>query len=623
MIASAPAKHSFQLSTQGPERWLVWLRRLAAGCLVALAVTPLVVDFAARDDSYMTPKWAWIGIFTALGIAAVLARAAAGRPAMVPLNHLFLIAVLFCAWHWIAVLWAPSRSLGADTAARMTWFTLALWLGLQIVKGRRWLIRMGWCLIAIGVITAIWTLIEDVVHAWYPKYQWIHANLPDWRGYLSAGLGNTNHMGDLLALAMIPALIFYGEARRRRALWVCGVSLIVSPAALISVFSAGSSLGLVVGAVAMLVFVLIHAGPGWFVRRWVRWAALVLSWCLVIAFFTTDHRWNPHRPSILKQGFGSERWQEGGPTRLAIWAETLEMVRLHPFAGVGTGNLTYVFPEMHSALVLGRRDLEDYQGKYTNAAHNIFMQAWAELGIVGLTLLLALLASMYYALLHDLDRASRPGLLIRVTLAGLLTAWIVQGQVNFVLQTPIGILCLYAILLAVIAERADRGDPRLPPLRFETDWVAIRVDWRTMRQPTALGLAALLPKSVAIAIGSIFLVGALLYAPHALAPVRAQREYRRGQIAENMQSPAAEEHFKKGLAIDPNAQDLRSHYSSWLLNQGRPAECLEQLKIVRRRLNSSELYEREARAYTMLGEHEKAANAYEQYKNRFAPGTFK
>ncbi len=153
-MISAPTTRPFQLSTKGPERWLKALRWLALLCFAALAATPFVVDFAARDDSFMAPKWAWISIFTALGIAAVLARAFAGRPAMVPLNHLFLLAVIFCAWHWVGVFWAPSRSLAADTAARMTWFTLALWLGLQFVKGRRWLIRLGWALVAVGLITA-------------------------------------------------------------------------------------------------------------------------------------------------------------------------------------------------------------------------------------------------------------------------------------------------------------------------------------------------------------------------------------------------------------------------------------------------------------------------------------
>ncbi|MCE5228203.1 O-antigen ligase family protein [bacterium] len=591
------------------------MRWLALACFVALAATPLVVDFLARDDAYMAPKWAWIEIFTALGVAAVLARAIAGRPAMVPLNFSFLIAVLFCAWHWVTVLWAPSRSMAVDAAARMTWLTLALWLGLQIVKGRRWLIRMAWCLIALGMITAVWTLVEDVVHAWFPRYQWLTPNLADWRGFLSAGLGNTNHIGDLLALAMIPALIFYGEARKKSALWLCGISLIMLPAALIAVFSAGSSLGLVVASIVMLVLILQNAGPRWFARRWLRWAVLVGCWILLVGFFTTNHPLNPHRPGILVEGFGSNRWQAGGPTRLAIWAETLEMIRKHPALGVGAGNFTYVFPEMDSALIWGRPDLMVYQGRWTNAAHNIFMQAWAELGIVGCALLIALIAVMYFVLLHDLDRARRPGLLIRTTLAGLLTAWVVQGQVNFVLQTPVGALCFFGMLLAILVERAGRGDPRLPPLRFETDWLAIRIDWRTMRRPTAVGVAALLPNRVAVSIGVLLIICALAFAPSALAPVRAQREYRLGTIASTPQE--AEEHFKRGLEIDPNAQDLRSHYSSWLLDQGRPAESLDEIKIVRQRLNSFELFSREARAYGMLGRNDKANAAMEKLKERF------
>ncbi|MEN6625381.1 MAG: O-antigen ligase family protein [Candidatus Sumerlaeia bacterium] len=615
MMSSSSPKHPIQIATQGPARWLFWMWRLAWVCLVALAATPVIFDPVAQDDPFMTPKWAWIAIFTALGTAAILARAFAGRPAMIPLRLGWLLALIFCLWHWIAISWAPSPSMGVDAALRVTWMTLALWLGLQLVKSRRRLLWLGWWLIAAGCVSAVWALTEDVVRAWFPSRVWIRPNLPDWRGFLSGGLGNTNHIGDLLALAMIPALIFYGESRRRGALWVSGFALILLPAALISVFSAGSSLGLVIGAAVMLILVLIHAGPRWFARRWRRWAVLILGWALVIGFFTTDHPLNPHRPNILREGFGSGRWQEGGPTRLAIWAETLEMIRLHPVFGAGTGNFTYVFPEMDSALIWDDPNLRAYQGRWTNAAHNIFMQAWAELGMIGLATLIALLATLYFVLLKNLDRARRTGLMIRVALAGLLTAWIVQSQVNFLLQTPVGMLCFYAMILAVLVEKGDRGDPKMPPYRFETDHFAIRVDWRNMRRPTGLGIAALLPNWLAIGAGALFILGVIACIPKAIAPVRAQREYHRGVIAPTPE--LAEQHFLEGLAIDPDAQDLRSHYSEWLVKQGRGEDALKQLAIVRKRLNSWELFDREARAYALLGQTDKAKQSIEQLKKRF------
>src|SRR5256885_6103025 len=53
------------------------------------------------------------------------------------------------------------------------------------------------------------------------------------RSYLSAGLGNTNHVGDLHALALLAVLVMYGEVRRSGIKWLLGFLAVLYAAALI------------------------------------------------------------------------------------------------------------------------------------------------------------------------------------------------------------------------------------------------------------------------------------------------------------------------------------------------------------------------------------------------------
>ena len=596
------------------QRWQMLLRAAAWFTLLALAFTPLVVHLGAWDDAYMTPKWAWIGAFTVLGLGVAGARALAGRALVLPLGEVWVAALLFMIWHWIAVAWAPSTSLGLERAARITWLTLGMLLGYQVLFTRRHLLLVARIAFGVALATAAWVLVEDAVRAWWPQAVWIRPNLPDWRGFISAGLGNTNHLGDLLALALLGGLVAFGEAKRTAALtWGAGIALLTT--ALIVCFSVGSNLGLIVGAIVMLALMLYREGKGWFTRHPLRWLLLLAAWGLIVGVLATDNPLNPHRPGILHQGFASGRWQEGGPTRLAIWAQTLEMIRTHSLLGAGTGNFTYVFPEMDSQLIADRPDLLVYQGMWTNAAHNELLQTWAELGIGGLALLLALTAVAFFALLKNIGEADAAGGRIRIALAGLLAAYCAQGQMNFVLQHPAGALTFYALLLAILIEKRARPErASMPPLQWESGPLAIRVDWQTMDKPTAVGAALLLPDWLAIALGVALLAVTGLVAVNLQAPVRAQGLYR---IAKEHTDPIRQQaSFEAALEISPTAQDVRSAYSHWLLEQGRFEECLEQLAIVRERLNSNELYLREAQALEGLGRAETAEHVRELLRQR-------
>ncbi len=73
--------------------------------------------------------------------------------------------------------------------------------------------------------------------------------------------------------------------------------------------------------------------------------------------------------------------------RFAIWADTLTLIQQHPLLGVGLGNLKVYFPSVQKESI-------SLYTQYLKDAHNDYLQIWAELGLVGLTLFACLIGSL-------------------------------------------------------------------------------------------------------------------------------------------------------------------------------------------------------------------------------------
>ncbi|MBU4117495.1 MAG: O-antigen ligase family protein, partial [Proteobacteria bacterium] len=78
---------------------------------------------------------------------------------------------------------------------------------------------------------------------------------------------------------------------------------------------------------------------------------------------------------------------QGNHARFAIWADTISLIKEHPILGVGLGNLKVHFPSVQKeSLFLYTQYLKD--------AHNDYLQIWAELGLVGLSLFIFFIGSL-------------------------------------------------------------------------------------------------------------------------------------------------------------------------------------------------------------------------------------
>jgi len=203
---------------------------------------------------------------------------------------------------------------------------------------------------------------------------WIAA--PTTPGRATGNLRQPNHLATVLLWGVVAAAWLHEEVSRRPAILLRGL--------------AGATLGLLLLGLVLTASrtgaagVLVLAAWGLLDRRLSRTArvALVVSplvyaaiWWIVDAAVTTGGSTFAGTQRLTQEGLSTSRW--------AIWANTLELIRMHPWTGVGVGefNFAWTLTEFSTP-----RPLE-----FFDHSHNLVLQLWVELGLPLGSLVLALL----------------------------------------------------------------------------------------------------------------------------------------------------------------------------------------------------------------------------------------
>jgi len=131
----------------------------------------------------------------------------------------------------------------------------------------------------------------------------------------------------------------------------------------------------------------------------------------------------------------SDQWQTDRD-RMALWADTLPLIRQRPLLGSGLGTFQWTYPEYESVQ-------PDIPAKY---AHNDYLQALSEVGAVGLCLLLWTFGALWRIAYRNF-RYSEDSLVRGIGLGtiGLLTAVALQEITDFGLYIP-GVSIMAALL---------------------------------------------------------------------------------------------------------------------------------------------------------------------------------
>ncbi len=197
----------------------------------------------------------------------------------------------------------------------------------------------------------------------------------DWRDYIQVSLGNTDFLAGFLCM-FFPFLVvlFLRTARFSYSLAFC---IILWTLTLIITWSVSALFSLTFFFVVLILIRprMFLSGKKLFFLLGVAGAAL--------SFWAFNHQLNPLPGGIIEQAFASERWHLGGPTRVIIWENALQIFRGHMFLGTGFNNFIYLFPAYVSPFIIRNPQFSGYIGQFTNAVHNDAFEFFTQLGLPG------------------------------------------------------------------------------------------------------------------------------------------------------------------------------------------------------------------------------------------------
>ncbi len=403
------------------------------------------------EDSYNTPKLLLLSCSLLLLWATIIRYQIVNvSPRLRILPPLWF--GLFVLWNALSAFWALSP--GMVMLPFMVWLCLLLLYTacINILKEPRAVFVLFGGMVAAACLTAIWTVIDDLTAGKVAEYV---TRLPDWRGYLSAGLGNSGHIAGLMGYVLPGAvLIFLG---RERFDYVLFIAILVMAPAFVITWSVGSSGSALLSLALWTLAILVTGNARRF--RWQRLVPLALVGIATACFLLFPHALNHHANGLWNEAFSSNRWHEGWPTRIAIWKTTWHILSSSPIVGVGAGNFTYAFTLQIVPSLQASPDLAVWAGSFTNEAHNEILQITAELGLVGLTLVALVLFAYFRDLQAVFSVDDKPDWHAAALISGTaMTAFLLDSLMTFPLRLPAHAawcVIFLAIPTALVAARKE------------------------------------------------------------------------------------------------------------------------------------------------------------------------
>jgi O-antigen ligase len=323
-----------------------------------------------------------IGWFGALATAGPVDRWRRGLLAGEP--WLAASLLLFLAWAAMSLVWATQASNGTSVLLRFA-LNFTLFPIVLVAVQRRDDVIWLYAIFITGAVTAA-------------AYGQLHAgsSAADTGGRLQGGGLNPNQLGEVLVVAVVLAATL--AANRR---WSAPARVTAFAAASLSAVALFLTLsrGALVGLGAALLVAPFAVGRG---RRAGALALATLAVLGTIGWFAVIAS-----PSSVQRITHPDK--AGGSGRETLWKVGWRMFEAHPVNGVGVGN--YQVVSIHYLLRPGitthDQFIVDTPAQFP--PHNIYLNVLSELGIVGLTLFLAILGLTLAAALRAARAFSRRG----------------------------------------------------------------------------------------------------------------------------------------------------------------------------------------------------------------------
>ncbi len=293
--------------------------------------------------------------------AAMATRSERRRDLFTEQPGLAYLIILFLAWSTLSQIWADSASDTLEATYRYGLNLALLPIVFTAMRERKHVVWVLAAYLAGATIAAGYGIVTQ-------------PEISDELERLQGTIGDPNQLAAVLAAGVVIAAGLAGAARafsaaRLLALLAGAVCLIAA----LSTLSRGGIVALLAGFVAAL-----FLGGRWRMHVAVLGVLAAMGAACFFALFAP--------PEATERILAAD----GGTGRTDIWTIGWRMVEDEPLRGVGSGN----FPVSSANYLLepGAIERDEFILDTPKVAHNVYLEIWAEMGIVGLALFLALVA---------------------------------------------------------------------------------------------------------------------------------------------------------------------------------------------------------------------------------------
>jgi putative inorganic carbon (hco3(-)) transporter len=374
------------------------------------------------------------------------------------LTPIHLLVLLCWGVAVVATALSPVRTAALDGLIKLTLYLLLFVLMARLFRSPRLRSSVITAYLLVTAVVSVaglrqWFFGADALATWVDTQSTLAGTT---RVY--SFLGNPN----LLAGYLIPAAVFSAAAVFAWRNWLpklLALTLwVVNSACLVLTFSRGGWIGFVVAGFAFLLL-LIHWFSVHLPRFWRIWAVpVVLGISAALVVFAVSAL-PPLRDRVASIFVG--RGDSSNNFRLNVWMAVIEMIKDHPFLGIGPGNAAF------------NRVYPNYQQVGYNAlsAYSVFLEILVETGAIGLLCFLWLLVttlSMGWQRLQAFRKLRhREGFWLMAAVATLV-GMLAHGMVDTVWYRP-QVSTLWWMTMAVITSYYVASEPeRLPSEPIES-----------------------------------------------------------------------------------------------------------------------------------------------------------
>ncbi len=376
------------------------------------------------------------GLLLAISWLATLTTSSAARSdffAAHPAVSYVLFA--FLSWTALSIVWAEDPGAGFESFYRYGLNIVLLLIVFTAVQRSRH---------AIWVVGAF--LVGALISALYGIASPAETVGPEDIARLSGAGADPNELAASLVAALPLAAAFLVSRHRSPGVrLLAATAIVVCSAGVLLSFSRTGLVSLAVVLVAAVVF-----GGRWRLPALALLAAVCIGIGGYLAFSATPEQ----RERVTKL--------DGGTGRSDIWAVGWRMIQDSPSNGIGAGN--FPVASVHYLLEPGAIERAEFIVDTPKVAHNLYLEVWAELGLIGLALFLTIigfgLSSTFRAVRlfkrtgdDDMELLSRA---LLVSLLGFLAAGMFLSE-QFSKQLWL-LLALGPCLLAIAVRREQEGE---------------------------------------------------------------------------------------------------------------------------------------------------------------------